>query len=100
MVIPIEGDFIETTENYFFDVKGFSHPKDRVIAFLRYYPDSNGDRVRNKTNSVYRKVYALRKRYSILKELAPQYLYDDPISGIQLQAVPLHKIKKVYNKYT
>jgi hypothetical protein len=34
----LEGDFIETYDHLIFDVKGFLHPKDRIIAFLRYVP--------------------------------------------------------------
>lgn len=34
----MEGDFVETHDHLIFDVKGFLHPQDRVIAFLRYVP--------------------------------------------------------------
>lgn len=34
----IEGDFIEDKNGLIFDVKGFNHPKDRAIAFIRYIP--------------------------------------------------------------
>ncbi|MHA1729051.1 MAG: hypothetical protein ACTSWY_10000, partial [Promethearchaeota archaeon] len=34
----IEGDFIETQDNLIFDVKDFLHPKDKIIAFVRYIP--------------------------------------------------------------
>ena len=41
-----EGDLIETFDGNIFDVKGFVHPLDRVIAFIRFTPDSSGDRRR------------------------------------------------------
>ena len=44
----IEGDYIETKDNLFFDVKGILHPKDRKICFIRFYPHSDGDRVKIK----------------------------------------------------
>ena len=34
----IEGDFLETKEDMIFDVKGLSHPPNRIIAYVRYIP--------------------------------------------------------------
>jgi predicted nucleotidyltransferase len=34
----VEGDFIETKDGIIFDVKGFLHPADRIIAYIRYIP--------------------------------------------------------------
>jgi len=42
-----EGDFIETFEGLIFDVKGLIHPPNRIIAFLRYFPDEKGERKKN-----------------------------------------------------
>jgi len=52
-----EGDFIETSEGLVFDVKGLIHPPNRIIAFLRYFPDKKGERKRNSER--YSKVYSL-----------------------------------------
>ena len=44
----IEGDYIETkNDQLIFDVKGILHPKDRKICFIRFYPDSDGDRIKD-----------------------------------------------------
>lgn len=96
LVIPTrEGDFIETTEHLIFDVKGFVHPKNHVIAFLRYLPDPEGTRLRNGIR--YKKVYALSDRYKVLKEKFPHYLYQDQrIRNTLLQAVPHELIWKIY----
>ena len=59
-----EGDLVETTDNILFDVKGLVHPSNRVVAFLRYVPDPDGDRERDGMR--YRKVYALSERYALL----------------------------------
>jgi len=90
-----EGDFIETTEHLIFDVKGLVHPKTHIIAFLRYFPDAAGTRLRNGVR--YKKVYTLEERYQVLKEKFPHYLYQDPrIEDTVLQAVPQEYIWKVH----
>jgi len=42
-----EGDLIENLDECIFDVKGLIHPPNRVIAFIRYVPDANGNRERD-----------------------------------------------------
>ena len=42
----IEGDFVETIDSLIFDVKGFLHPPDRTIVYLRYVADPSGERQR------------------------------------------------------
>lgn len=39
-----EGDIIETKEGIFFDVKGVIHPPEKVVAFIRFIPNIEGDR--------------------------------------------------------
>lgn len=89
-----EGDFLETTEGLIFDVKGDCHPPDRIISFIRYIPDSRGDRKKGKI--AYRKIYDLKERYHFLRKEYPQYVYFDPVFQRELQAVPHEYIKKVY----
>jgi hypothetical protein len=90
-----EGDFIETTDDLIFDVKGLVHPKTHVIAFLRYFPDPEGTRFRN--GVPYKKVYTLKERYQIVKEKFPRYLYQDSqVKDTLLQAVPREYIRKIY----
>ncbi len=89
-----EGDLLETTDNILFDVKGLVHPPDRVIAFLRYVPDPNGNRERDGTR--YSKFYALSKRYALLKRNFPHYLVNDPVFNTLLCEVPLQDVKRHY----
>ncbi len=89
-----EGDFIETFEDSIFDVKGLVHPSNRVVAFLRYVPDSNGDRERDGMR--YRKVYALSERYALLRQAFPQYLVYDPVFNERLCEVPVKAVKQHY----
>lgn len=89
-----EGDFIETIEGLIFDVKGLIHPPDRVIAYLRYLEDENGNRIRN--GKRYRKIYSLTERDNIIKIRYPQYMYYDKVFGEWLEEVPRDKIIKHY----
>ncbi|UCD26920.1 MAG: nucleotidyltransferase domain-containing protein [Candidatus Bathyarchaeota archaeon] len=89
-----EGDLLETTDRVFFDVKGLVHPPGRIVAFLRYVPDSNG--ARKKDENRYRKVYALSERYSVLRQLFPKYLVYDPVFNEYLCVVPVENVRKHY----
>jgi len=89
-----EGDLLETTDNVLFDVKGLVHPPSSVVAFLRYVPDPNGNRERDGMR--YRKVYALSKRYALLRQVFPQYLVYDPVFNEHLCEVPVEAVKHHY----
>jgi len=71
-----EGDFLQIKDGTILEVKGLLHPPERVIAFIRYIPDPEGDRKLD--GKPYRKIYSIEERYKILKERYPQFLiYDD-----------------------
>jgi len=89
-----EGDLIESIDNIVFDVKGLVHPPNRVVAFIRYVPDPKGNRERD--GKRYSKVYALSKRYTLLKREFPQYLVNDPVFNTLLCEVPLADVKQHY----
>ncbi len=89
-----EGDLVETVDGNIFDVKGLAHPPDRVIAFIRFTPDPNGERRRGETR--YRKVYALHERYELLRTKFPQYLRFDPVFSQWLCEVPTEAVKQHY----
>lgn len=98
MKIPkgIEGDYIETkSNNLFFDVKGTHHPSDRKICFIRFYPSSDGDRI--KSGIKYKKIYDLTERYSFLRENYPKYLFFSNQFDIELQGVRNEEIKGIYS---
>ncbi len=89
-----EGDLVETLDGSIFDVKGFVHPHGRVVAFIRFTPDSEGDR--KKGNIGYRKVYPLQERYELLRKRFPQFLLLDTVFDEQLCEVPIKAIKRHY----
>ena len=90
-----EGDFVETVEGLFFDVKGSVHPPNRIVAFIRYFPDEKGNRSRGM--STYGKVYSFSDRFALLEEDYPQYLLHDPIFDERVCEVPTDRLKKRYD---
>lgn len=90
-----EGDFIESRNGLIFDVKGFVHPPDRVVAFIRYFPDPEGERT--KKALTYGKVYSLSQRYALLKERFPRYLVYDPVFDETLCEVPTKDVKRRFD---
>ncbi|MCF2137286.1 MAG: hypothetical protein K9W43_08610 [Candidatus Thorarchaeota archaeon] len=89
-----EGQFIQTIDDLIFEVKGIIHPKDRIIAYLRYIPDSQGTRTLS-GNTTYSKIYDLSQREQFLKEHHPEYLFNDTINGRIMQSVPKSRIKQI-----
>ncbi len=89
-----EGDLIEAVDGNIFDVKGLVHPPDKIVAFIRFTPDPNGERSRG--NLRYRKVYALHERYALLRAKFPEYLVLDPVFKQWLCEVPISMVRKHY----
>lgn len=91
----IEGAYLQTKEDkLFFDIKGIFHPKDRVISFIRFIPDSEGDRIRKGIH--YRKIYDISERYSFLKQHFPKYIFYSNYLDMELQGVKRKDIRKIY----
>ncbi len=91
----IEGFAVETVEKLIFAVKGLVHPPDRLIAYVRYLPDSAGNRIRE--GVTYRRVYHFNEQHQIIHTQYPVYLHDEPAFGIRMQSVPVKRIRRVYN---
>lgn len=89
-----EGDLIETDGNLIFDVKGLVHPSNRVVAFIRYFPDERGKRTRE--GRPFDKVYSLSERYALLKDRFPEYLVYDSVFDETLCEVPVDNVNKHY----
>ncbi len=85
-------DFIHTNDDLFFATTTYLHPKDRIISFLRYIPDQNGDRSLN--NKIYSKVDS-NQAYKFLSDNFPEYLYDCDITNVQMMGVPLEYVEKI-----
>jgi len=89
-----EGDFVESVDRLIFDVKGLVHPKNKVIAFIRYFPEKKGLRERGK--STYSKVYSLSERSRFLSEKFPKYIVYDPVLDEELCEIPVDSVKYHY----
>ena len=85
-------DFIYTTDDLFFATTTYLHPNDRILSFLRYIPDLNGDRSLN--SKKYVKVDS-KKAYDFLGTTYPDYLFDCDITGVQMMGVPTEKVEKI-----
>ena len=72
-----EGDFLKTSDNLYFEVRGDIHPPRHIIAFLRYVQKSIYKKVASKKDFI--KVYSLAEREKILQTFYPQYLKFDKI---------------------
>jgi predicted nucleotidyltransferase len=90
-----EGDFVETSENLIFDVKGLVHPPGRIIAFIRYFPDEKGQR--KKDGEAYGKVYSFSERYNLLKSRFPKYVVYDPVFDETVCEILETDIRKRYD---
>jgi predicted nucleotidyltransferase len=88
----IEGHFVATLDNLIFEIKGIVHPRNRVIAYLRYVPNTSDT---SNSNTGYRKVYALDERESYLQNNYPSYLWFSESHGRIVQSVPNDKIKSI-----
>ena len=85
-------DFILTTDDLFFATTTYLHPEDRILSFLRYIPDVNGDRSLKSTR--YSKVDS-KQAYKFLEDNFPEYLFDCSITSVQMMGVPLEKVEKI-----
>ena len=97
-----EGFAVQTLDGLIFTVKGLLHPLDRVIAYLRYVPDPQGERRFCPMNGAgdgvrFRRVYHFEEQLEILQTCYPGYLKQDPVFGLLLQSVPRRLICTVYN---
>jgi predicted nucleotidyltransferase len=91
----LEGAAVETAAGLIFTVKGVVHPPDRVVAYLRYVPDSSGERVRGQER--YRRVYSVAEQQEALSARGLMYRTDDPVLGVPVEAVPWKDVARVYD---
>lgn len=91
----MEGFAVESAEGLIFTVKGLVHPPRRTIAYLRFVPDPDGDRRRGRVR--YRRVYRFEEQQEILRCRFPEYIGYDPVFGLEMQRVPEHRTKKIYD---
>lgn len=85
-------ELIVTSEDLIFSVVSYSHPKDMVVAFLRYYPSAHGGRWRD--GKRYNKVKSVEQSFRYLGKRHPEYLFRAENLGTRLQGVPRERIEE------
>jgi hypothetical protein len=90
-----DGGYVETVDGLIFEVRGYVHPADRIIAFLTYVPDTSGNRVKGSTK--FRRIYDLQEIFEYLKNRHPQYLFFDRVRQRIMQGVPRSVVKQIYH---
>jgi len=88
---PIEGYFLVTTDNLVFEVKEVLQPAERLIAYLRYAPDSSGERCLYDGTRL-SKMVDLKDREAYLRSMAPEYIWLDSSKGREIESVPNERI--------
>jgi uncharacterized protein len=85
-------DFIYSTDDLFFATTSYLHPEDRIISFLRYIPDPNGERFKN--SSSYSKVDT-EQAYQFINDNYSEYLFESGVTGEKMMGVPLYKVSDI-----
>lgn len=97
-VLAFEGFALESCDGLVFTVKGHVHPPGHTVAYLRYAPDPDGSRRRD--GARYRRLYAFGEQLEELARHGGEYLVDDPVFGVRLQAVPHGRVRRVHDPRT
>ena len=85
-------DFIHSTDDMYFASTNYLHPDNRIISFLRYIPDENGDREKN--GQRYSKVGS-DEAFAYLKENHPESLYHSEVANVTMMGVPIDKVDEI-----
>lgn len=85
-------DFIHSTDDLYFASTNYVHPNNRIICFLRYIPDKNGDREKN--GKKYSKVNS-EEAYKFLRENYPEYLFKSEVTHVEMMGVPVDKVDEI-----
>ena len=89
-----EGDLIRTESSVVFDVKGTTHPPNKIIAFPRFIPSPEG--TRKSKGTTYGKVYSLTDRFKYLQKNHPELIIFDPVFDETLCEVPTAQVAEHY----
>jgi hypothetical protein len=91
-------DFIKTIEGLFFCIVGYTHPDDRVISYLRYFPSSFGKWGRASARYArampsYTIPYLLKNIETLKKDFSDYVFYSDVFNTL-MSAVPHYRISE------
>lgn len=93
-------DFLRTVEGFLFCVVGYSHPRERIISYLKYAPSSEGKWGKGgeryaRTMQNYT-IHSLLSNIEILTQNYPHYVFRSCVFNIQMSAVPNRYIAERY----
>nr|MDO8098068.1 hypothetical protein [Candidatus Njordarchaeota archaeon] len=97
---PKDRDFIRTRENLIFCTVGYTHPPDRLLAYLKYLPSDSG--LWSKGDLHFKRMMpnysakSVSETFSFLKKKYSKYLFHDPVNKITFPAVPYSNIDEYY----
>ncbi len=89
----LDRDFLKTVEGFFFCVVGATHPRNRVIAYLKYTPSRegrwgrHGDTRYTRTMPDYT-IPSLTTNLQLLTAQYPQYIFHSRVLHVAMSAVP------------
>jgi len=93
-------DFLRTLEGFLFCVVGYSHPRGRVVSYLKYVPSGEGKW--GKRGERYTRtmpdytIPSLLDNLEMLRRSYPQYVFHSRVFNIQMSAVPYDCIAERY----
>ena len=108
--LPMDGDTFVTTEGFIFNVFGYEHPSNRVIAFLKYIPADfkslfNVRYLENAWTYKKQKIFRAEKLYTAqnyqnflvtFKTNFAKYVYYCPFRRKDLVSSPTSSVKDLY----
>jgi len=94
-------DFIRTKEGFFWVVVGYTHPPNRIIAYLKYIPSPTSGKWKDGTISLervlpYYSATTVGNTFEFLRQNYPEYLFFCPVNQIEMSTVPNTKIDRYY----
>ncbi len=100
--VPLDRDFIQTREDFFFCIVGYVHPSDRIQAYLKYIPSDFDGKWKFRNQNLRRvlpfySAQAVLNTFQFLESNYPQYLFNDKYTDMVFSAVPLLHIKHYFS---
>lgn len=95
----LEGFYIEIEDVIAF-VKGVVHPPNKVFAFPKYVPTQcsvEGARARRGSNICFRKLETIEEQMRFVREWMPNIIAYDEYLGLELPAIPLNMVDRIFN---
>ncbi|MEM0027344.1 MAG: hypothetical protein QXT53_06930 [Ignisphaera sp.] len=92
----VEGFYLLLRDKSIFYVKGVSHPPNKVVAFPKYIPRSDGDRI-HPSGLRYAKIPGVDNETMYLLNSYPRYIAHDSFFCRPVPTVPLSDIETVLN---